>query len=335
MNSTFPFVSAIIVTRNEQENIAKCIQSLFEQDYPKEKYEIVIIDGKSTDKTLELIQIVETKYRDLHNSGVPKVSILINEKLSLAAGWNIGIKSSSGEYVVRIDGHAYASTDFIRKSVETMLSVGDAVCVGGTIETIGVNEKGELIKEALTSPFGVGGSKFRYSKVPGYVDTVAYGLYQKKIFYTIDFFDEFLERTQDNDLHRKIRAKGGKFYLNPEIKTFYYSRSTFKKLTRQQFQNGKWTMINFMRRPGKMAVRHFIPLFFDLGIFFLIILGLLNSIFLILAIFVIIFHLGCGFYFAMKNTKKLSHLIKLPFVFLLIHCVYGIGSICGFLSKNK
>lgn len=327
-----PFVSAMIVVRNEEKRIAKCLDSLLFQDYPSDKYEIIIIDGESTDKTLVVVN--ERVEAAKNEKDIPDVRIVNNPKHILASGWNIGIKEAKGEYVIRPDAHAYVERNFISKNVEVMLKVGDAACVGGQMTTISDTKIGDIIKEALSSPFGVGGAKFRYVKEPSYVDTVAYGLYRKRVFEEIGYFNEALVRTQDNDLHRRMRDAGMKFYLDPSIQSYYYSRNTFKKLSKQQFNNGKWTMINFRLRPGKMSIRHFIPLGFVLAVISTIIAGLFYHPIWWLTLAGIILHLFCGLLFAIKRTKQLSHILILPFVFLLMHISYGLGSISGFFGTS-
>jgi glycosyltransferase involved in cell wall biosynthesis len=325
-----PFITAMIVTRNEELYIEKCLGSLLEQNYSDDRYEVFIIDGLSTDKTLELARETEKKY-----ATKVKVRYFSNSKLSLAAGWNLGIRNSQSDYVIRIDAHAYADKDYLLNSIKTMLSVKDVVCVGGAINTEVLSKKGEIIKEVLSSPFGVGGAKFRYMKVAGYVDTVAFGLYKKEIFERLGYFDEELQRTQDNDMHRRIRADGGKFYLNPDIKTTYYSRDSVSKMMKQGFMNGKWTMINFLRHPGKMAIRHFVPFGFILSILGCFLLGFLIKLFWMVALIGILLHLLVGFYFAVKRTTKMSHRFLMPFLFLILHSSYGFGSFIGVFTPRK
>lgn len=322
-----PFVSALIVVRNEENRVGKCLESLLSQDYPRDRYEIIVVDGESTDRTVD---IVEKTAADAARGGntVP-LRILGNPKRILASGWNIGIKAAKGEFVIRPDAHAYVEPDFISKNVETMLRIGDAACVGGRMETLSDTKAGTLIKEALSSPFGVGGSKFRWSKEAGYVDTVAFGLYRKSIFAEIGYFNEALVRTQDNDLHRRMRDAGMKFYLDPSICSRYYSRSSFPKLARQQFNNGKWTMINFLLRPGHMSIRHFVPLGFVLALLAAAVAGVFwHPAWWALAGGVAV-HLACGFCFAGKRSSAPLHVLLLPFVFLLMHLSYGVGSIAG------
>ena len=84
--SKLPFVTAMIVVRNEEKYIEKCLKSLLEQEY--ENYEILVVDGESTDKTLEKIDSIIKKYNKI------SLKVLKNEKRILASGWNIGIKNA-------------------------------------------------------------------------------------------------------------------------------------------------------------------------------------------------------------------------------------------------
>jgi cellulose synthase/poly-beta-1,6-N-acetylglucosamine synthase-like glycosyltransferase len=61
----FPFISVVVAARDEEKNISDCIQSLLKQDYPVDKFEILIIDDFSTDKTAELIKKFDTSETNL------------------------------------------------------------------------------------------------------------------------------------------------------------------------------------------------------------------------------------------------------------------------------
>jgi glycosyltransferase involved in cell wall biosynthesis len=333
----YPFVSAMIVARNEENYISKCLQSLLEQTYPPDRYEILIIDGMSNDETLSIAKMIENKYsyRKINNNNEKvkvKVRYLNNPQKILAAGWNLGIRESEGEYVIRIDAHGYADENFILNSVETMISVGDAVCVGGSMVTESLSEKGKVIADVLSSPFGVGNSKFRYSQKPQYVDTVAFGLYKKTIFHTVGYFDESLKRNQDNDMHRRIRENGGKFFLNPEIKSTYHPRETTKSMMKQGFQNGKWNIVTFRKDRNSVSLRHLIPLFFVSGIIGLSLLGLYFKSFWDLLVILLGLYFLLGFVFAFIKTKKIINFIKMPFLFFLLHVAYGYGSLISIFN---
>lgn len=336
----YPFVTAMIVVRNEENYIKECLRSLLEQSYPAESYEILIIDGLSNDNTLAFAKETEEKYCYRKNESgdiaakVP-VRYINNPNKLLASGWNLGINAALGDYVVRLDAHAFADKDFIFKSVETMLNVGDAVCVGGTIKTEAISKRGKLIANVLSSPFGVGNSKFRYSQKPQYVDTVAFGLYKKEIFQQVGYFDESLARNQDNDMHRRIREEGGKFYLNPQITSTYRPRETVKSMVKQGFSNGKWNIITFRKDPKSLSGRHLMPLFFVIGIIGGLTLGLVHPVFWMLLLSIMLLYFILGIVFAAKKTSKIKNILFTSVLFFLLHLAYGIGSLTSILLILK
>lgn len=322
-----PFVSALLVTRNEKDYIRISLMSLIEQTYPKDKYEIIVIDGGSTDGTLNVIK----ELQDTYNSDSFSIRVVPNPNKILATGWNIGIQSAKGVLVVRIDAHATAEKDFIEKSVETMMRV-DAVCVGGKLTSKSLNGDDNAISYVLSSPFGVGNSSFRVSEDEGYADTAVYGLYKKDIFEKAGYFDEKMVRNQDIEMHSRIKKAGGKFYFNPEIKSTYYTRNTVKKMLKQACGNGQWNMVLLKKGSGALSLRHLVPFFFVLGVIGSIILGFIHPIFWMIGIAVIILHLGLGVYFACKKTKKIGQILTMPFLFISLHFSYGLGYIRGLFN---
>lgn len=323
-NRLLPFVSALLVTRNEQDYIEIALTSYIEQTYPKDRYEIIVVDGGSTDKTLDIVRDIKKKYE----TEAFKISILDNPKHILASGWNIGIKASTGEFVIRIDAHAKAYPDFIEKSVETMSQV-DAVCVGGKLITKTIQGNNETISKVLSSPFGVGNSSFRVSDKAGYVDTAVYGLYRKKIFDEVGYFNERYARNQDLQMHSRIRRHGGRFYFNPEIQSEYYARNTTKKMIRQAFGNGKWNMVLLKEDPSGLSIRHLVPFAFVLFLILTTILGIVFRPIWILEVGVLLLYFALGFVFGLKAGATGIEIIEMPGLFFLLHCAYGIGYIAG------
>lgn len=334
MDNKLPFVSAIIVFKNEEKYIEKCLISIIEQDYPIDKYEILLIDGMSNDRTKAIVDEVLKK-----NNRKIIIRYLYNSKQSLASGWNLAIKEALGNYVFRIDAHGYLSKDFIINNVEVMKQIGDAVCVGGTIETECSTKMGKRIAMVLSSPFGVGNSKFRYTQKAQYVDTVAFGLYKKEIFDKIGYFDENLKRNQDNDMHKRIHDFGGKFYLDPKIKSTYIAREDIKSFLQQAIANGNWNMKLLTKDIGALRLRHFIPLFFVMTSIFLLVLGLKFKIFLLILGFILICHLLLGVICGRIKTNSTKDLLILPGLFISLHLFYGLGSLMGIsnilLEKRK
>lgn len=318
-----PIVSIIIPFRNEENFILECINSVLNNDYPKQKMEILLIDGMSTDKSVEKINSLKQKY--------PFIKIIKNEKRIFPAAVNIGVKNSIGEVVIILGAHAKYDTLYISSCVKYLYEL-NADNVGGVLNTVGLNQFliGETITAALSSSFGVGNSTFRTgSDKITEVDTVFGGCYKRSVFDKIGFFNENLISSSDMDFNVRLKKAGGKIFLIPDIVATYYTRSTFTKFIHNNVRNGFWAIypIRFLDYIP-VSLRHFIPFFFVSGIAVALFLSVFSSIFLWILSAVLILYFLAGFYFASKFLSKgfLVFLI-LPFFFFLLHLSYGIGSI--------
>lgn len=323
-----PYVSALIVMRNEHNYIKSSLMSFVNQTYPKDRYEIIVVDGESDDGTLDIVNDIIHEYstESFH------IRLVKNPKRILASGWNIGIQSAKGEYVTRIDAHAVAAPDFIEKSMNTMLSV-EAVCVGGKLDSIPLEGDDLLVSKVLSSSFGVGNSSFRVSDNPGYADTAVYGLYKKSVFDEVGFFDERLVRNQDIDLHSRIRKAGYKFYFNPEIHSVYHTRSSVKKMVKQAYGNGKWNMVLVKKGSSALSLRHMVPFFFVTYLFLSIVGGFLYWPIWALSGCVLVLYFILGFLAGAKKVSSFKDRLKMPFLFFLLHSSYGIGYYAGLTKR--
>ncbi|MEM0492867.1 MAG: glycosyltransferase, partial [Candidatus Thermoplasmatota archaeon] len=143
-------ISVIIAVRNEKKHIKECIQAIYQQDY-KEPYEVIIIDGESTDGTYEELQELQKKYN---------FTLLKNNKKNAAAGRNIGIQKAKGEYIAFIDADATPYPDWLTKIQETIKKTNptEIAGVGGPdLLPTETNKIGYMIGITMTSPLARGG----------------------------------------------------------------------------------------------------------------------------------------------------------------------------------
>lgn len=230
-----PFVSIIVPVRNERGNIEGCIERLVQQTYPKDRYEVVVLDGMSIDRTRELVMGEGDRVR---NACGLSIRLVDNPKGRRASALNIGIKEAKGEVVVRVDARTRLPADYVERCVKTLIETG-ADNVGGVQRPV-VRDSGidwrtmatqAAIGMALACPFGVGNAQFRLGKKSGYVDTVYLGCFRKSVFDRVGLFDEDAAViTEDSEMNYRIRKAGGKIYLNRDIVAYYYPRETFKDL---------------------------------------------------------------------------------------------------------
>lgn len=318
-----PFVSVLMPVRNEGRFMERSLKAAFNQDYPQDHLEVIVADGMSEDETRKTIGSFQKKY--------PAMKLINNPKKIVSAGLNLALREAKGEMIVRVDGHCEISSDYVRRCVE-LLEKNEADVVGGPIETIGETFTAQAIALAMSSFFGVGGSAFRTVKNKRkYVDTVAFFAARREILEKAGPFDEELVRNQDDEYNYRLRKLGFRILLDPNIRSRYYSRSSFISLAKQYFQYGFWKVRVFQKHPRQMQWRQFVPAVFILFLaasFGLSFFGETGRAALdAIAGSYLTVNLLASLAVSCKNGWR--NLVLLPFIFAVLHFSYGIGFLSG------
>ena len=323
-----PFVSIIIPCRNEVKFIGKSLESILSNDYPKDKIEVLVIDGMSDDSTREIVNNYTKEYSFIKSYDNPKKVV--------PSAMNIGIKNAQGEIIIRMDAHNIYTKDYITKCI-TSLQEYNVDNVGGICVTLPGNDTlmAESIALALSHPFGVGNSYFRTGvKKPRYVDTVPFGCYKREVFDKIGGFDEDLVRNQDDEFNLRLIRNGGKILLVPEIVSYYYARDSLIKLSKMYFQYGYFKPLVAMKIGTVLTWRQIIPVFFVSSLILSGILAPFLKSFFILFLIILFSYLfaNAGFSLSIALKKGLKYLFILPIVLTTLHLSYGFGYLKGILD---
>lgn len=324
-SSSRPLVSVVIPMRNEESHIRRCVESLLAQDYPGGRWEVIVVDGRSDDRSRDIVAALA--------GGVTPVVLLDNPAMITPNALNIGVSSSGGEIVIILGSHSYVEPDFIARNVEVLAATG-ADCVGGRIETISDSRVGRVVSLAMSSSFGVGNARFRTSNRPGFVDTVAFGAYRREVFERIGLFDEELVRNQDDEFNFRLTRSGGRIYLDPSIRSYYVSRPTLRSLWRQYYQYGRWKT-RILRKHGRLpSARHLAPAL-ALTIFSVsVIVGLIYPRTALVPIALLLSYLALSLGFTIRIALKNGpDCVILPLAFATLHLSYAVGFIRG-LPRN-
>ncbi len=215
---------------NEEKFIATCIASVQAQDYPAELIEILVADGRSTDKTRDIL--AELSAND------SRIKLVDNPARLQAAGLGQMVKQAQGDVIVRMDVHCEYAPDYVRKCVETLERTG-ADNVGGAQRAKAKTLFQRALCAALTSPFGTGGVKYRSGDAEGFVDTVFLGAFRRKVFETVGLWDPKAITNEDAELNQRILDSGGQIYLSRDIVVHYFPRDSFKTLAKQYYKYGR------------------------------------------------------------------------------------------------
>lgn len=321
-------VTFIIVALNAAEHLGSLLSDLKNQDYDHKKVEVILVDSISLDNTKQIMEEFASSNDFL------RTVVLDNPKRTLPCGWNIALHNSSGDIVLRVDAHALIPPDFISRNVDC-ISRGRDIC-GGQVESI-LEPTGGMLQEVLlaaeNSAFGGGIAPFRRINEGKNVKTLAFAAYRKEIFEDVGYYDERLARTEDNEMHYRMRRAGNRFFMDPTIKSKRYTRNTLREFIRQKYKNGYWIGLTLSVAPRCFSIYHLIP--------FVWVLALLCSTLLVglkitsmPAFLMWTSYLAVSLILTTLSLRRYQLGVKgllLPMIFLLTHLSYGIGTLCGLI----
>jgi len=322
-----PFVSVLVPMRNEEHYIGACLRSLVEQDYPHDRFEVLVIDGESTDSSREIAA-------GLAGRDGLQLRVIDNPERKTAHALNLALAEARGEVIVRVDAHCEVRPDFLSQNVAALAETG-ADAVGGPIDSVGEGLVGEAIALAMSSPVGVGNAAFRYSQEPQYTDTVAFAAYRRDVFDRIGGFTEDIDAGEDDEFNYRLNEAGGKIFLTPKIGSTYYTRPSLLALFKQYRSYGRAKVDVLRRHPEQARLRQFVPASFVGTVAGLAMLSWLLrplrrplrwALKLVLRMYALAM-LAASLRIAAKKGWK--YLPVLPLAFGCLHVAYGVG----FLEK--
>ena len=321
-------VSFCVIAYNEEKNLESLFSDIRNQDYPHEKMEIIFVNAMSTDRTRELMENFAKE-----NNGFSRVKILDNPKKIQAAGWNLAIQEARGDIILRVDAHTMIPPQFVTNSVKSIES-GEWVTGGPRPNIVEGNTPWKhTLLLAEKSLFGSSIAPYRQSHQKSYVKSVFHGAYRKEVFDKAGLFNEDLGRTEDNEMHYRIRKAGYKICYDPQIISYQHSRGTWYEMIRQKYGNGYWIGLTLGICPRCFSVYHFVPLLFVLAILIssvLAICGVTDPLKLLLILYVVV-NLLMSF-LAVSGEKKYGYYVLIPVIFLSLHLAYGIGTLVGIIN---
>jgi glycosyltransferase involved in cell wall biosynthesis len=322
MNKT---IAVIIPCYNEEKHIAKCLDGLIANDYPKELLDIIVVDGMSRDNTRNIVSEYSGKY--------PFIRILDNPDKLKPIALNLGIKNSESDIVIRIDAHAEYEKQYISKLVDG-LEKYHADNIGGVRKTyLGKTSWSKSVGTMISHPFAIGNSYWRMgSDKPRRVDTVFCGCYRREVFDKIGLFNEKLVRTQDKEFNARLTRSNGVIILDPAVECLYYPRVNFIHYLKWTYNGPFWLFLADAYTDIRMkSWKNYIPLCFVL--YHLVFLSFLFNIFLLIFLLVpIVLYYFLVILFSLLVTlkqKDIGCFFSCLILFPATHYAYGLGSICG------
>jgi len=327
-----PFVSIVIPCLNEERFIGKVLESLALQ-YEPGRFEIIVVDGVSTDRTRAVIAGFTSDNPDV------QVQVIDNPERDIPRALNLGINGARGEIIVRMDAHSIPSPGYVRRCVK-LLTESDAAVVGMPWKICAGDDSrmARAIALAVAHPFGIGDAKYRLNvSAATYVDTVPFGAFKKSLWHRLGGFNEKLLANEDYDFNYRVRKDGGLVLLDADEHCNYVARATLDDLAKQYWRYGSWKAQMVKLKPASLRWRHLVAPAFVVG---LVLTGLLSLVwwpgFLLFVLTLgsyLLLAIVCSLQLALKQ-KDLALLFLLPLIFFSIHLSWGTSFVAGLFTRR-
>jgi succinoglycan biosynthesis protein ExoA len=323
-----PLISVVIPVRNEEAHLGAVLESLLAQDYPRDRFEILVADGDSTDGTPRVVE-------KFASGSATRIKLLSNARRWSSAGRNVGVRHSSGDLIVFIDGHCYIpSKTLLRDTAATFEKTGaDCLCRPQPLNMEGNSFFQDAVAQARATTLGHGRDSTIYdTQFEGPVNPCSAGaMYRRTVFERVGYYDESFDAAEDVEFNYRVFKSGLISYISPRLEIRYQPRASLGALWRQMMRYGRGRFRLIRKHHEAFSFSQLVPAAFLLWLVAGIIASLvsrpLSLVFGVpLAIYVAVvlyFSLGMG------RRYGVAHLLVGPLIYPTIHL--GLGA--GFLAE--
>jgi succinoglycan biosynthesis protein ExoA len=332
-----PFLSVIVPVRNEERFLAATLGQVLCQDYPAERFEVLVADGRSTDRTREIVAELQRQH--------PNLRLLDNPGRLSSAGRNVAVRAARGELVLLIDGHCELDGPGHLRAVANAFARSGADCLGRPqpLDVTGATSLQQAIALARSSPLGHHPASHIYSDREGFVAPQSVAVaYRRSVFEQVGLFDETFDACEDVELNQRVARAGLRCFFTPQIAVRYHPRGTLTGLIRQMVRYGRGRVRLLRKHPETFGPLGFVPAAFVAGV----LLGplaclawpLLWSVYggtlLLYAALILAASVLAG-----TRAPALRVAAWLPLVFAAVHAGAGLGlwleAVAGFNPKRR
>jgi len=249
-----PRVTVVIPVRNEAGRLDDCLAALAAQDLPAAFVEGLVVDGGSTDGT------VDDAERLLSGPGWWRPRILHSPAGDRSSNLNVGLAAASAPIVVRVDARSRVPRHYLRRCMLLLDSRPDVAVVGGRQRAIAAGRRplDVGVARALNNRWGMGLARYRRAGTSGIADTVYLGAYRSAQLRAAGGWRTDLAVNEDFDLNRRLRRQGV-VWFDADLTVAYVPRSSIPGLLRQywDFGTGKaryWRLSGDRPRPRQVLL---------------------------------------------------------------------------------
>ena len=271
-----PVVSIVIPTKNCENLIDKCLASIRNLDYPTDKLEVIVVDGHSTDTTVDIARRHGCK-------------VIYEEGGTIGYARDKGVKNAKGEFVAFTDADCTVDRDWIKELLKHFNNDEIAAVGGPNITPDNDTDFAKCVGVVLSFLSKPGA---RYGLIGGEVREIYHNptcnvIYRREMLEEVGGFNHNLVTVDDEELDYRIKKKGYKILYTPNVEVYHYRTPNWKKFAKMAYNYGLGRMqaIKLHRDMGRWF--HFAPSFLISVILLFFILSFLNPLFFLITLFIL------------------------------------------------
>lgn len=333
LDADLPSISVVVPVFNEERHLQQTLTQILGQDYPCDKVEVLVVDGGSTDASLERLSPFlgreDLSVRLFHNAS----------KLSSSAR-NIGIQAARNDYILFIDAHVFIPTRRLFRNMGEAVVIDKPLVLGRPQPLFSprLSVFQEAVSAIRASCLGHSRGSYIYSNFHGWVSPLSVGvMYCRSLFERFGRFDESFDAAEDLEFNARLESHGLKALTSPQFSVFYHPRRTAPQLFYQMHRYGLGRIRFLRKHPHRSRREALVPYVVPAGIGLMLVLcwvfegarlpatllALTGSLFIMLA---------SKLHLPKARWQSVS---LLPLCFLVIHFGLSSGVTKGLLSRAK
>jgi glycosyltransferase involved in cell wall biosynthesis len=250
------FLSVVVPVRNEEAHIGTVLSDLEAQDYPHDSFEVLVVDGNSTDRTAKIVG-------EIAKHAAMPVHLLLNPSERSSAGRNLGARKAQGKFVIFIDGHCkIPSRTLLEDAARLFRRTGaDCLCRPQPLTAPDNTVFQNVVAHARATPLGHGRDSTIYSSdLEGPVNPSSSGaMYRREVFGAVGFFDERFDACEDVEFNYRVFQAGLRSFSSPKLTVLYQPRKNLRSLWKQMARYGQGRCRLTRKHPGAFSFSQMIP----------------------------------------------------------------------------
>jgi succinoglycan biosynthesis protein ExoA len=242
-----PDVSVVLPVLNEEKDIGRLVTEVLHQESPTAGFEILVIDGGSTDRTREIVEQLAAQHSNLR--------LLDNPRRLSSSGRNVGVRAARGEYVLFIDGHCVLPRqDYLVRLVELFRTTRAAcLCRPQPLMYLAAYPWSQAIAAARHSPLGHNPGSDIYKSTPAFTNPRSAGAaYERQVLVALGGYDERFDACEDVEFNHRVAQAGFKSYRHPDLAVRYRPRDSLGALYQQMQRYGRGRARLLARHPSEV-----------------------------------------------------------------------------------